>query len=138
MQPLLKTRLDLEQLKEKYLDSSWLRRNVPEPRIGDIDCPADAEEYGLRGQSCYTIFVTNRGSGDFGCIEEGCVTFSAKSRESALRHQRDYHFGHKPFVCTPSNGVAWFVVTSLIYTPRVLYPDGLISPVVNGSTPPTI
>src|SRR5258706_9646551 len=39
-----------EQLKEEYLNSTWFRFNVVEPRIGDMDCSALAEDHGPRGQ----------------------------------------------------------------------------------------
>jgi len=108
----------LEQLKEKYLNSSWFCFNIVEPRIGDPDCPALADEQGLRGQSCYIVFVINRGPRNFGCIEEGCMAFSIKTVEAALRHQRAYHFGHNPFVCFPNSGELWCVSLSLS-TPTV-------------------
>jgi hypothetical protein len=104
-----------EQLKEKYLSSTWFRFNVLEPRIGDMDCPAIVEEHGPRGQSCYIVFVTNRGPHHYGCIEERCISFSAKTIEAALRHQRAYHFGHNPFICIPSSGERWYVFILLVY-----------------------
>ena len=106
-----------EQLKKEYLDSTWFRFNVVEPRIGDMDCPALAEDHGPRGQSCYIVFVTNRSPSDFGCIEERCIAFSVETIEAALRHQRAYHFGHNPFMCIPSSGELWYVFIS--YTPVV-------------------
>ena len=105
-----------EQLKEEYLNSTWFRFNVVEPQIGNMDCSALAEDHGPRGQSCYIVFVTNRGPGDFGCIEERCLAFSAKTIEAALRHQRAHHFGHNPFICIPSSGDIWYVSTLLVYT----------------------
>ena len=106
-----------EQLKKEYLNSNWFRFNVVEPRIGDMDCPALAEDHGPRGQSCYIVFVTNRSPSDFGCIEERCIAFSVETIEAALRHQRAYHFGHNPFMCIPSSGELWYVFIS--YTPAV-------------------
>jgi len=63
MQP----KTDFEQLKENYLNSSWFYLNTTEPRIGDPDFPALAEEHGPRGQSCYILYgysdlSTNLGS----------------------------------------------------------------------------
>ena len=105
-----------EQLKEEYLRSTWFRLNLPEPRVGDMDCPAIVEDHWPRGQSCYIVFVTNEGPRHYGCIEERCMAFSAKTIEAALRHQRAYHFGHNPFICTPSSGHLWYVLVSLVYT----------------------
>jgi len=113
--PPSRVKRNLEQLKEEYLNSSWFRFNVVEPRIGDIECLALAEEYGPRGQSCYIVFVTNRGSGNYGCIEDHCVAFSAKTVEAALRHQRAYHFGHNPFICIPNSGALWYVFLIGVY-----------------------
>ena len=110
-----------EQLKEEYLGSTWFRFNLVEPRIGDMDCPAVVEEHWPRGQSCYIVFVTSRGPAHFGCIEERCLGFSTRTIESALRHQRAYHFGHNPFMCIPTSGELWYVFISL-YTPTAPFP----------------
>jgi hypothetical protein len=71
----------LELLKEAYSDSNWIRLNVIEPLIGDIDCPALTKEHARQGESCYIVFVTNQDSGNFGCIEESCKAFSTKTIE---------------------------------------------------------
>lgn len=105
---------ELEQIREEYLDSTWYRFNAVEPPIGSIDSSPLTEGRGPRGRSCYIVFVTNLYPGGYGCVEEACAGFSAKTVEAALRHQRAHHFGHAPFLCIPTSGEIWYVLTSFL------------------------
>ena len=102
-----RVKLEFEQLKGEDLNPSWLQFILVAPRVGAIKCPALAEVHRPRGQSRHAAFVTYRDSGNISCIEDGCVTFHAKTTEAAFRRQRAYQFGHNPFTCLPSNGEPW-------------------------------
>ena len=76
----------------------WLRQNHHEPRIGDPDAPQLAELYGLRGRSCFIVFVHDWRDGPYGCCHEACFRpvnrggYPTRSLEDAIRHQRHHHF----------------------------------------------
>jgi hypothetical protein len=97
----------LEEREREFNLSSWLETHSIEPNVGHPSCPSIAEECGARGMSCYTAFVADDGSGQFGCCFEECRRFRVKSVEEAIRHLRRDHFNHRPFMCTPPNGKPW-------------------------------
>ena len=118
---------DLRMLIEAINASAWLRDNDPEPRIGHPDCPAGASQYGLRGESVYTVFVTLQNDGTYGCKDEACRAYSTQSLDAAVRHQRSYHFDHLPYACVPASGT--YLLSPLIrYAGRILV-DPLFSAV---------
>ena len=95
---------------ERIIDASaWLRDNEPEPRIGNPDCPAEANHYGLRGESVFTAFVEDHEDGTYGCKRQLCHVYSTRSLDEAIRHQRHHHFNHAPYVCVPASGSTWYV-----------------------------
>ena len=91
-------RIDLDSLYEQYLSSQWVAENRPEPCIGDIDCPILAERYGLRGRSCYSVFVYRRNDQRYGCLHDRCYQEGSpngpgfRTMDKAVQHQRDHHF----------------------------------------------
>jgi hypothetical protein len=86
--------------------SEWCQNQTMEPRVGDPDCPASAEYYGIARQSFLTVFVSVLEGGQFGCRFEECPKFSTPTLDGALKHQRQGHFDHKPFHCS-SGGGSW-------------------------------
>ena len=80
--------------------SEWCKYHRVEPRVGDTDCPAAAEQYGMARQSFLTVFVSVLEAGNFGCRFEECFQFSTSTLDSAIKHQRQHHFDHKPFHCS--------------------------------------
>jgi len=84
--------------------SDWCKHNTMEPRVGDLDCPVSAEEYGMARRSCLTVFVSALEAGNFGCRFEECFKFSTPNLNGAIKHQRQHHFNHKPFRCSSSGG----------------------------------
>lgn len=100
---------DLRRLEQSILSSLWHAANALEPPCGNPDCPHLADRYGIRGLSCYTAFVDAKLNGAFGCWREECSAYSTQRLEDALKHQRKNHFNHKPFLCVPANGTAWWV-----------------------------
>ena len=106
---------------ERIIDASaWLRDNWPEPRIGNPDCPAEANQYGLRGESVFTAFVEDHEDGTYGCKRQLCHVYSTRSLDEAVRHQRHYHFNHAPYACIPASGAMWYVSS---YPVRWSYPS---------------
>ena len=97
-------REELEHLERIFYTSPWLLDNVPEPLIGDLDCPT---QHGIRGRSCYTAFVLINDDDTFACQFESCYGFRIESLEGAIRHQRCHHFNHAPFKCIPASGALW-------------------------------
>ena len=93
----------------------WHYKNDLEPVVGHPDCPELADEYGIAGASCYTVFVEINEDGTYGCRYERCFPFQFSSLDDAIRHLRDYHFGHQPFVCDPCSRKSWYVPTILFY-----------------------
>ena len=100
---------DLQRIVRTINASAWLRDNDPEVRIGHPDCPVEAEQYGARGQSVYTAFVDFQNDYTYGCKDEACRTYSTRSLEEAVRHQRYHHFNHLPYACVPASGAMWYV-----------------------------
>jgi hypothetical protein len=106
-------REDLNKLVAIFNSSPWLRANVHEPRVGDPDTPELAEAYGVRGRSCFIVFVDDWEDGTYRCCHESCFRpverggYSTRSLEDALRHQRYHHFYHRPFECVPVDGSHW-------------------------------
>lgn len=98
-----------------FVSSPWFDKNHVEPVVGHPDCPGLADDYGIPGASCYTVFVEVNEDRIYGCRYESCSAFRARSLEDAIRHQRYYHFYHRPFVCIPSNGGLWYVPAILCY-----------------------
>jgi hypothetical protein len=98
--------LDLETLETTYNSSEWLKSQDHEPLIGDPNCPALAQEYGISRASCYSVFL-ERIDAKYQCRFERCRSFPPCSLEDALRHQRCNHFNHRPFLCTPVDGREW-------------------------------
>ena len=87
-----------------FSTSEWCRNHTMEPRIGDLDCPAAAENDGMARQSFLTVFISILEVRKFGCRFEECREFSARTLEGALKHQRKHHFDHRPFRCSPHAG----------------------------------
>ncbi len=87
-------RKDLEELAVKFEKRSWHPRE--EPIIGSQDCPALAEQYGVRGQSCYVVFVYKQINGRYGCRHERCFRdgggHTCSSIQEAIHHQYGNHF----------------------------------------------
>ena len=81
--------------------------HVIEPFIGDqaaMDIVGSNPRLGTPGKSIYTIFFFSSGSGRklrFNCHDCGHVDARASR---ALRHQRQFHFGHNPFPCQGGAG----------------------------------
>jgi hypothetical protein len=98
---------ELRQLEDIFNKSVWLLDDLIEPVIGHPSCPALAEKYGIRGASCYTVFVQVNDDDTYGCHNERCRALRAHSLEEAIRHQRYYHFDHRPFECIPPSGAHW-------------------------------
>ena len=92
-----------------FQKSDWLRNNELEPRIGDANCPTEADPYGIRGLSVYTAFVKNQNGDTYGCNHELCNAYSTRSMEEAIRHQRIHHFDHSPYVCLAATWNAWYI-----------------------------
>lgn len=86
--------------------SEWCKYQKMEPRIGDPDCPEEAEQYGMARQSFLTVFIRVLEVRRFGCRFEECRGFSSRDLEGALKHMRQHHFDHRPFHCS-SNGGTW-------------------------------
>jgi len=103
----LKQREDLKQLEDIFNKSPWLLDHLLEPVIGDPSCHHLAEEYGICGASCYTVFVQDNEDETYGCRHERCHAFQVHSLEGAITHQRYYHFDHRPFECVIPNGGQW-------------------------------
>ena len=97
---------DLKILESTYNNSEWLKNHDHEPLIGDPDCPALAQEYGISRVSCYSVFLEEINA-TYLCRFERCRDFAPCSLEDALRHQRFNHFDHRPFLCAPVNGRQW-------------------------------
>ena len=100
---------NLQKLEKVINESAWLRANAPEPRIGDSDCPAEADSYGARGMSVYTAFIETQDGYTYTCKYEPCRAYSTRSMDEAVRHQRHHHFDHKPYLCVPASGNTWYV-----------------------------
>ena len=103
----LKMDKDLTQLELNIQSSSWLGNNTREPECGHPDCPDVADEYGIRGMSIYTAFVDHKSDGTYGCWYDTCSLYSTESLEGAVKHQRQDHFHHRPFLCDPKNDANW-------------------------------
>jgi len=101
---------DLKMLEQECDRSLWLAQNVLEPRLGDHNCPKLADSRGIRGMSLYTAFVRSRSDRTYGCHFEPCSSYYTPSLEESIRHQRDYHFNHQPFVCLPASGKPWYAL----------------------------
>lgn len=113
-QPMVdsQTARDLQTLEEIYSNAPWLIYDVHEPLIGDQDCPHLAQAYGLRGRSCLSAFLDAQDDGSVKCRFERCFAFAFSTVDKGLKHLRDHHFGHRPFVCLPENGATWYVTSS--------------------------
>ena len=101
------TAKDLESLENLYKISLWFRSNAPEPLIGDQDCPHLAQTYGLLRRSCLTVFLDVQNDNTVKCRFERCFAFTFSTVDDALKHLREHHFGNRPFVCLPTNGITW-------------------------------
>lgn len=99
---------DLNMLEQECNCSQWLNQNEHEPRVGDPLCSKLAEGRGIRGMSLYTAFVRDRSSGIYGCHFAPCFAYHTYSLDDAIRHQREHHFNHKPFLCVPASGNTWY------------------------------
>src|SRR5258706_11420151 len=86
--------------------SEWCKYHKLEPRIGDPECPQEAEQHGMARQSSLTVFICILGVRRFGCRFEACRGFSSGTLEGALKHIRQHHFDHRPFHCS-SNAGTW-------------------------------
>ena len=105
---------NLQKLENIINASDWLRYNDPEPRIGNPNCPAEADQFGIRGESVFTAFVEDQNNGTYGCKYEPCHAYSTRSLEEAVRHQRHHHFNHSPYACVPTSGNTWYVSPFLL------------------------
>ena len=112
---------ELKMLEQECNSSQWLNDNELEPCVGDLDCPNLAEGRGIRGKSLYTAFVVHRSDGAYGCYFPRCFPYRASSLDDAIRHQREHHFYHTPFVCVPHSGNFWYVLTFLLRCPLKSY-----------------
>ena len=119
--PISESHPDLIAFAKWISASAWLDKNDLEPVVGHPDCPGLADEHGIPGTSCYTVFVKFNEGGTYGCRYESCSAFRAHSLDNAIRHQRYYHFYHRPFVCIPSNGKSWYVKAILCYPLAILF-----------------
>ena len=66
---------DLEILESTYNNSGWLQSHDHEPLIGDPDCPALAQEYGISRVSCYSVFLEEINA-TYLCRFERCRDFA--------------------------------------------------------------
>ena len=94
----------LDRFEKWFNTSEWCAKQAMEPRIGDEDCPVDAEHYGMARESFLTVFISVLGVRQFGCRFENCHAFSTSTLEGALKHQRQHHFNHRPFHCSSNEG----------------------------------
>ena len=99
---------DLKTLERECNCSQWLNQNEHEPCVGDPLCFELAEGQGIRGMSLYTAFVKERSDGAYGCHFAPCFAYHTSSLDDAIRHQREHHFNHKPFLCVPASGNMWY------------------------------
>ena len=99
---------DLKMLEQYCNRSRWLNQNEHEPCVGDVHCTPLAESRGTRGMSLYTAFVRNRSDGAYGCHFAPCFAYHTPSEAEAIRHQREHHFNHKPFIRVPVSGNHWY------------------------------
>jgi hypothetical protein len=90
----------LKYFERWFNTSECCKHHTIEPRLGDIDCPVEAEQYGIARQSFLTVFISTLEDRKFGCRFEECHGFSTQTLEGALKHQRQHHFDHKPFHCS--------------------------------------
>jgi len=101
------TMLDALKFFELWANASeWCKHHKLEPRIGDPDCPVEAEQHGIARLSFFTVFICVLEDRKFGCRFEECRGFPSQNLEGALKHIRQHHFDHRPFHCS-SNGVTW-------------------------------
>ena len=98
---------DLKLLEDAFNESDWLLDDLLEPLIGDPACPPLADKYGIPRRSCYTVFVRENEDDTYGCQFESCRAYKVASLEDAIRHQRYYHFDHRPFECISASGALW-------------------------------
>jgi hypothetical protein len=91
---------ELRHLEDIFSTSFWLLNDLIEPVIGDAGCHPLAAKYGITRESCYTAFVQDNEDRTYGCRFQQCHNFRVRSLEDVIRHQRYYHFGHRPFECT--------------------------------------
>ncbi len=106
---LLNMDVNLQKLEEVIKASAWLQNNEPEPCIGDPNCPAEADPFGIRGLSVYTAFIKHQNGDAYGCKYERCSAYSIGCMEEAVRHQRIHHFDHSPYLCLASTWNAWCI-----------------------------
>jgi hypothetical protein len=99
---------ELKMLEQECNSSQWLNQNEREPCVGDPLCSKLAESRGVRGMSLYTAFVKKKNDGTYGCQFAPCSAYHAYGLDEAIRHQREHHFNHKPFVCVPASGNLWY------------------------------
>jgi len=95
---------DIQRIDQWINTSSWLKLNVYEPLVGSPDSSPLVDKYGVRGLSCYSSLVEGRDDGTFGCRQERCMHFSAKTMEGAIKHQRA-HYDHRPYKCDEFTGL---------------------------------
>ena len=94
------TNAQIVALERLFNQFPWLLNHLLEPVIGHPACPKEVENHGIRGASIFTAFVAvNEENETYGCRFEACHAFNAPSLDLAVRHQRSWHFDHKPFQC---------------------------------------
>jgi hypothetical protein len=100
MSSKLSTEQQVNEIMTAFNTSSWLRNHAPEPLVGDPLSPADVEDLGIKGMSCYTALVKKYDDNEFGCRVNTCRAFRVNSIEDGMRHLRYQHFDHRPFSCS--------------------------------------
>jgi hypothetical protein len=98
---------DLAALEETYTESLWVHSNQREPLVGDQSCNHLAQKYGLSRRSCLTVFIDARDDTACKCRFERCFPLTFNNIDGALKHLRQHHFDHRPFICLPTNGTTW-------------------------------
>jgi len=99
---------DVHTIDQWITNSPWLEADAHEPLVGSQDSSPLVDKYGVRGLSCYSALVeTPRDDRTFGCRQERCMHFSARSMEAAITHQRAHHYDHRPHKCSDVTGLQW-------------------------------
>ena len=98
---------DVHTIDQWITSSLWLDANAKEPVVGSQDSSRLVDQYGVRGLSCYSALVERRDDGSFGCRQERCMHFSARTMEGAITHQRANHYDHRPYKCSDVTGLRW-------------------------------
>ncbi len=101
-------------LASKIIDSGFIQRHEPEPRLGDDRAnelmsfrpEADWVGYGEKGSSVLTLMVDMSEDGGFACMWCGHRDATPK-RMRAVAHIRERHFRWRPFPCDKVHKATW-------------------------------